>query len=271
MEAAPETVSEPRRERRLLRRLIFSALLLAFAASLGANVLLYGRADLNYRLLSEAQLDPLGLKHPDFLQEPASDATGNMPVVMFLGDSRARDWPAPQVPGYRFVTRGVGGQTTAQVRGRFEAHVVPLSPRVVVLQAGINDLKAIGVLPHRRDEIVADCKANLRDLVRRGHAGGATVIVTTIFPPGAVPIERRAVWSPQIEPAVEEVNADLRTLAGDGVVVLDAWALLQDRGRLRDEDALDTLHLNARGYALLNAELERILRGIARPEPAASR
>jgi lysophospholipase L1-like esterase len=262
VESAPEDVPQPRRRRRVLRRLILGALLLAFAVSLGANVLLYRRADLNYRLLSEVQLDPLGLKHPDFPPEPASDATGNLPLVIFLGDSRARDWPAPQVPGYRFITRGVGGQTTAQVLGRFDAHVVPLSPRVVVLQAGINDLKAIGVVPHRRDEIVADCKANLRDLVRRARAGEATVVVTTIFPPGAVPIERRAVWSPQIEPAVEEVNADLRTLAGEVVVVLDAWALLQDHGRLRDGDALDTLHLSSRGYAVLNAELERILRDL---------
>jgi lysophospholipase L1-like esterase len=272
VESAPENVPQPRRRRRVLRRSILGALLLAFAVSLGANVLLYRRADLNYRLLSQAQLDPLGLKHPDFPPDVSSDATRNLPVAMFLGDSRARDWPAPQVPGYRFITRGVGGQTTAQIRERFDAHVKPLSPRVVVLQAGINDLKAIGVLPHRRDEIVADCKVNLRDLVRRARAGGATVVVTTIFPPGAVPLERRTVWSPQIEPAVEEVNADLRTLGGgNGIVVLDAWALLQDHGRLRDEDALDTLHLNSRGYAVLNAELERILRGIARPEPAVPR
>src|SRR5690242_7735343 len=66
VESAPENVPQPRRRRRVLRRSILGALLLAFAVSLGANVLLYRRADLNYRLLSQAQLDPLGLKHPDF-------------------------------------------------------------------------------------------------------------------------------------------------------------------------------------------------------------
>ena len=71
------------------------------------------------------------------------------------------------------MNRGVFGQTTAQVLGRFDAHAAPLLPRVVVLQVGINDLKAIPLLPHRRDEIVADCKANLREIVRRSTDAGA--------------------------------------------------------------------------------------------------
>lgn len=264
-------VPPPRRPRRLLRPLLLALLLLAFAASGILNVLLYRRADLNYRRLSEAQLDPYGLKHPDFPPDAAGPSTRpDSPVVVFFGDSRARAWPAPAVPGVRFVNLGIANQTTEQVRGRFDAHVAPLSPRVVVVQAGINDLKAIPLLPGRRDEIVADCKANLRDVVRRAMAGGAVVVVTTIFPPGDVPLDRRPVWSPDIERAVEEVNADLRTLASDRVIVLDAWKLLEDHSRLRDGYGLDTLHLNARGYEVLNAELSKLLRDLSPPARAAS-
>jgi lysophospholipase L1-like esterase len=180
--------------------------------------------------------------------------------VLFFGDSRARDWTAPNVPGYRFVNRGIGGQTTEQVRGRFDAHVAPLSPWIVVLQAGINDLKAIPLLPARRDQIVADCKANLRNIVSRARSAGATVIVTTIFPPGEVSLERRPIWSSDVGKSVEEVNADLRTLAGEGVVILDAWKLLEANGRLRDGLGIDTLHLNSKGYDVLNGELEKMIR-----------
>jgi len=64
--------------------------------------------------------------------------------VVFFGDSRAYDWPAPSgLEGLEFVNRGIGNQTTAQVLGRFEAHIAPLHPQVVVLQVGINDLKLI--------------------------------------------------------------------------------------------------------------------------------
>src|SRR3954447_7158649 len=106
------------RPRRHLRPLLLALLLLALAASGVLNVLLYRRADLNYRRLSEAGLDPYGLKHPDFPPDAAAPgARPDSPVVVFFGDSRARGWPAPPVPGVRFVNRGIYGQTTEQVRG----------------------------------------------------------------------------------------------------------------------------------------------------------
>jgi lysophospholipase L1-like esterase len=260
-----------RARRRFLRPFLLALVLLAFACSVVCNVILYQRLNENYRTLNEVQLDPYGLKHPDFPGDPpapASDADGPLPVVVFCGDSRARQWPAPRAAGWRFVNRGVGGQTTEQLRGRFDAHVASLSPRVVVVQGGVNDLKAIPLFPHRRDRIVADCKANLREIVSRARAGGATtVIVTTVFPTGPVPLERRAVWSPEIERAVEEVNDDLRRSATDGVLVLDAWKLLTHSGRLRADYAADTLHLTPRAYDVLNAELEKVLRSL----PDASR
>ena len=48
----------------------------------------------------------------------------------------------------------------------------------MVVQAGINDLKAIPLFPARRAGIVADCTANLREVVRRAGDGGATVVAT---------------------------------------------------------------------------------------------
>jgi lysophospholipase L1-like esterase len=262
---ATPTDAPKKARRRILRPLLLALVLLGLAASIVGNLILYRRAASDYRSLSEVQLDPYGLKHPNFPPDttPAvAEAADQLPVVVFFGDSRARQWPAPRMPGWRFVNRGIGGQTTEQLRGRFDAHVASLSPRVVVVQGGVNDLKAIPLLPGRRDEIVADCKANLRDLVRRARGGGASVIVTTVFPTGPVPLERRPVWSPEIERAVEEVNADLRGLAVDGIFVLDAWKLLSDGGRLRGEYAADTLHLTARGYEVLNGELEKVLRSM---------
>src|SRR5205085_5440969 len=108
-----------------------------------------------------------------------------------------------------------------------------LKPQVVVVQAGINDLTAIGVFPWWRDALVAHCKANLRQIVRRCNDGGAVVVVTTIFPTGSLPLDRLATSSDQIPAAVEEVNRDLRAMKSDRVLVLDAYAILQDGGRTR--------------------------------------
>jgi lysophospholipase L1-like esterase len=264
MNAEPGPIPQKHKSRRrLLRPILFALPLLALGGSVFLNVRLYRQAVQNYTETSAVQLDPYGLKHADFPPgPPAPAATPPLPTVLFFGDSRARGWITPNVPGYRFVNRGIAGHTTEQIRGRFDAHVAPLSPRVVVLQAGINDLKAISVLPGRRTEIVADCKANLRDVISRARASGAAVIVTTIFPPGDVPLERKSIWSADVERAVEEVNADLRTLASDGVIVFDAWKVLESGGRLRDGLGQDTLHLNARGYEVLNVELAKVLQSL---------
>ncbi len=242
-------------------------MLLLLAASLPLNFFFYREATNNYRRISEVELDPYGLRHPAYPSTQGSDGAGHWarPAIVLLGDSRARGWRPPEIEGYQFINRGIVNQTTAQVLGRYDAHVAPLSPRVVVVEAGVNDLKAIPLFRDRRAEIVANCESNLQEMVSRATGQGATVILATIFPTGHVPMERRLVWSPDIEKAVEEVNDRLRALASDRVIVLDAWKLLEQNGQLREGYGVDTLHLNAAGYAVLNAELVKILK--ARPFP----
>lgn len=95
--------------------------------------------------MNQVRLDPYGLKLPGFKDPPTADLT--KPLVVFFGDSRAQQWPAPASNRFRFLNRGIGGQTTEQVRGRFDEHVKPLKPRVVIIEAGVNDLKAIALFP----------------------------------------------------------------------------------------------------------------------------
>lgn len=210
--------------------------------------------------MKRVRLDPMGLRHDRFPPELPARGGPDDPLLVFLGDSRAQAWwPPPQVKGWRFVNRGIYGQTTAEIAGRLSAQVLPLRPRVVVLQAGINDLTSIAVLPEQRDEIVENCKRNLHDIADRVRASGATVIITTIFPVGPVPLLKRPLWSGKIGDAVQEVNADLKSIHERGVVILDAFDLLQEHGRLRGGYATDTLHLTPRAYEALNQRLSQIL------------
>ena len=192
--------------------------------------------------------------------------------VVLFGDSRAADWSAPEVEGFRFVNRGIPGESSAQARGRFEAHVASLHPDVIVVQAGVNDLMALGVLPGEREvqatAVVANVIANVRQIVERATALGARVVVTTIFPLSAVPLAQWPFWSDEVPAAIEEVNAALRAMAGSGrpggaVSVLDAYALLADEeGRTRREYRADVLHLTPAGYARLNEALAAHLAGL---------
>jgi lysophospholipase L1-like esterase len=265
--AISQTVSPTRRRGRIFRIGATVILIAAFAGSLAANFFTYALAKTEYREMKSVRLDPLGVHEAKFPADLPAKAPAALPLVAFVGDSRAQAWwPPPSVKGWRFANRGIYGQTTEQILARYDVQVTPLKPRVVVLQAGINDLAAIGVFPDRRDRIVADCKRNLHAMIDRAAGGGSTVMVTTIFPVGHVPLERRPLWSNEIPGAVDEVNADLRAIHQPGVVVLDAWRLLQKEGRMRSEFSADLLHLKRAGYEVLNQALTNSLTSLNPPD-----
>jgi lysophospholipase L1-like esterase len=163
------------------------------------------------------------------------------------------------------VNRGIGYQTTAQIALRIDADLAPLHPAVVVLEAGVNDLKAIPSFPARRAEIVADCEANLARIVRRCTDMGAAVVLVTVFDIGSVSRWRTPVWSDDVAASIKDVNAFLHTLAGDRVVLLDSAALLDDdTGHIAPAFQLDYLHIAPAGYAALNGRLEPLLASLAK-------
>lgn len=252
--------STPRSGIRERRWRIGTAILAALAlASMALNYQL-AQAALHYFGETEAiRLDPVGL---DFYAKERSMApAGREPILVFFGDSRARMWspPAP-LPGYRIVNRGIGHQTTSQIVPRIEPDVLTLHPAVVVLEAGVNDLKTIAVFPTRRQQIVADCERNLEIIVEKCRDAGASIVLVTIFDIGPIELWRRPFWSNDVEDAVREVNAFLRTLAGGKVVLFDANPVIEDsQGRIQPGYALDYLHLKATGYAALNSRLLPLL------------
>jgi lysophospholipase L1-like esterase len=244
------------------KRLVITLLVVALLASAALNVLLFGQSQRFYQRLNALHLDPLGLSYPWTEPAPQRDLTH----VVFLGDSRIVDWPAPAgLDGFEFFNRGISNQTSAEVLHRFEAHVAPLAPDIVVIQVGINDLKAIPLFPDQRDAIVAHCQANIEAMVARATDAGATVVLTTLFPLGQVPLERRIFWSDDVAPALAEVNAHLRSLASEQVIVFDTVPLLAgEDGRVRKEFRRDLLHLKPAGYAALNKEIGRELEIVSR-------
>lgn len=241
------------------QRFLFIFMCSALLISVVLNVVIYRRADLYYRERNRVQLEPLGLDSYPADAEPRPVRDGRTRVV-FLGDSRAFTWPPPDLAAVEFINRGIGSQTTGQVLGRFDAHVAPLTPDIVVVQVGINDLKTIPLFPQERDAIVAKAQENIAAIVRKSQDLGATVIVTTIFPHGEVPWQRRFVWSPDVARAIIEVNDSLATLADERIFVLDAASILADQtGFVRREYQVDLLHINRAGYDALNERLIELL------------
>ncbi len=232
---------------------------LILGSSIIFNVLLFNRGKQYYLELNQTRLDPLGLNQYPVHSNPQNNLDRKTSLV-FFGDSRAASWSSPQLAQYEFINRGIGSQTSVQTLQRFDHHVKPLKPDIILLQVGINDLKTIPLFPGKKESIIANCQGNIEQIIEYSKALGAIVIISTIFPVGDIPLERKLFWSDDVSQAVEQVNAYITTLETDKVIVFDAFSILADeQGRLYPEYTQDELHLNSQGYEVLNQALVQLL------------
>ncbi len=232
--------------------------LLMLGGSILLNVLLFNQAKKYYLQVNETRLDPSGLSHYPINLKTSIDK-GKIRVV-FFGDSRAEGWMWPKIGGYEFINRGIHTQTSVQTVQRFASHVPFLQPNIIIIQVGINDLKTVALFPESRDAIVANCRKNIKQIVDKSKSLGATVILTTIFPVGEAPIQRKPFWSDDIALAVNEMNVYINTLAEDKVIIFDTFSILADnQGMILQKYSQDELHLNNQAYKILNQELVQIL------------
>ncbi|MDJ0631980.1 MAG: GDSL-type esterase/lipase family protein [Xenococcaceae cyanobacterium MO_188.B29] len=238
--------------------IIVSFLLLV---SLLANFSLYKELKLVYLSLYATSLNPLSIQRysPDKIPKITTE---NSPKVVFFGDSRAVGWSKPELTEFQFINRGVGGQTSAQVLGRFDQHVAILNPDIIVVQVGINDLRMLPRSPNTREDIVKNCQENIAQIVQKAQEIGAKVILTTIFPlgEGNIPLKQRLFWPSinQMKQDINSVNNYIKTLESD-VVILDAYNLLKSHEANYSNYYRDLLHLNGRGYEFLNQQLSKLL------------
>ena len=251
-------MNPPPPTRRRFGRFLWISTLLVLAASLVLNVVLFRYARRFYARELAVRLQPVGTTNVLRSGNPAGLR------VLFLGDSRAAEWPA--LPADRFCTLNAGlpGQTTAQIRLHTEAVLLTEKPAIVVLQAGINDLKAVGSLLDADDQIQSQCLTNLFEIVKLCRQHGARVILTLILPPGKVSLARREFfWSNKIEPVVRAVNESLihQFTNSPDVVVLDLEKILAcGRPNPKDfSDYRDTLHFKPEAYTRLQPDLIRII------------
>ena len=162
------------------------------------------------------------------------------------------------------INAGVGGNTTAMARTRFQGDVLRQEPDVVIVQFGINDA-AVDVWktpPANQSRVLlADYEANLRYFLAQIRESGAQPILMTPNPMGWTEklktMYGKAPYLPQ-EPdgfniILKQYAAKVREIARDEEVPLvDIYA--QMAGRV-DALTLDGMHPNADGQQLVAAAL----------------
>lgn len=169
--------------------------------------------------------------------------------VVFLGDSITDGWKLNQYfTAKPYLNRGISGQITGQMLGRMQADVLQLTPRVMVVLAGTNDL-ARGV----SDRTIQN---NLEMIGSLAEAAGILPVFASILPVSDYHEEKdpRYRRTPLREPKrILALNLRLSQICRErGWRYLDYFnALVDDAGMLRKETADDGLHPNAEGYKIM--------------------
>ncbi|MDY7007261.1 MAG: GDSL-type esterase/lipase family protein [Cyanobacteriota bacterium] len=245
-------------------KLIIICLSIIILVSVRLNFLFFYRSRNYYLQLNSLQLNPLAINFYPLDPNPKETGNSNQKNIIFFGDSRSRGWNSPKgFDDFNFINRGISGQTTGQVLGRLNRHIKPLSPDIVIVQVGVNDLYRIPIFPENKEIIISECKSNIKEIVSQSRQLGAVVILTTIFPIAEVPFERKLFWSPDVELAIKEVNDFIYSLENKDVMIFDTKAILaNEEGKVKEEYSRDFLHLNRAGYKALNEKLMPILQGL---------
>ena len=167
----------------------------------------------------------------------------------------------PALDGKSVINAGVAGETTSEMRRRFENDVLRLEPDTVIIQAGINDLTASVTRDITTPELLQPRMfENLEYFISTLSAAGTQVVLTSIIPNKDLNPFRKLFWRPVLQQSVADSNSQLRQLAEQHQAVwLDINHVFVDESNsVRADLYRNTLHINAVAYAKLNQIIEKL-------------
>lgn len=177
--------------------------------------------------------------------------------VVLLGNSITDNWRKMREQFFLetgYIGRGISGQTSYQFLVRFREDVLNLEPKVVVINAGTNDIAQnnhVYSLERTLGNIMSMCELARQHRIK--------VILTTVLPCAGFR------WNPSIKDApqkIMELNAALERYARkNGLGWIDYWTALADaEGGLKGEYTTDGCHPTVEGYQVMEPLLKQAVR-----------
>src|SRR5450759_1921160 len=171
--------------------------------------------------------------------------------VVFLGDDITELWGrgnAKFFPGKPYLNRGIAGQTSPQMLVRFHQDVVALQPKVVVIQAGVNDLLVAS------EGVIAD---NYMSMVDIAKANGIRVVLASLTPVCDC-YTRQTGLRPQGK--IISLNGWIKDYAArSGAVYLDYYSALAEGRNFKKELTGDGMFPNHAGYGVMAPLAEKAI------------
>jgi acyl-CoA thioesterase I len=175
--------------------------------------------------------------------------------VVFLGDDITENWgqgSAPFFPGKPYLNRGIARQTSPQMLVRFRQDVIALKPKVVVIQAGMNDLA--GYAGPATEGMIAE---NFMSMVELAKLNGIRVVLASVTPVCDC-FTNQTARRPQGK--IIGLNGWIKDYAArSGSVYLDYYSALAQGRNLKKELTVDGLLLNDAAYELMAPLAEKAI------------
>lgn len=182
--------------------------------------------------------------------------------VVFMGNSITEGW-VNQHPDFftknGYIGRGISGQTSYQYLLRFRQDVVELAPRIVVINAGTNDI-AENTGAYNEDYTFG----NIVSMVEMAQANGIKVILTSTLP------TKTFGWRPEITDAPQKITAlNKRVKAyadAHGISYVDYYSRFVDPATQGQQEqyTLDGVHPNSKGYDVMEALIQPAIEAASR-------
>ena len=178
-------------------------------------------------------------------------SNGKRIAAVLMGNSITDNW-AKFDPEFfaenNFVGRGISGQVTAQMLSRFQADVIALRPKKVIIMAGTNDIAMNnGYISH---EHILQNIQSMCDLAKRN---GIQPVLCSCLPAAAFK------WRPNMTPAndIIRLNDMIKAYAkANKIKYVDYHSALVDEiGGLPKKYAADGVHPNIDAYKIMEAIL----------------
>ncbi len=221
------------------RQLVFSALMLlstaVYAQQDWGNIGKYAKD--NHEIIS----------HPN-----------NGQRVVFMGNSITENWRNMRPEFFTdngYIGRGISGQTSYQFLVRFREDVIALHPRVVIINAGTNDV-AENTGPYDEERTLG----NIISMTEIARANGIKVILSTVLPCAEFG------WRREIKDSSEKIaslNARIKAYADShGIGFIDYYTPLVygKRRQLNPKYTKDGCHPTIAGYEIMEPLAQEAIR-----------
>lgn len=185
-----------------------------------------------------------------------ANKTVKQPIrAVFMGNSITEGWVGADPDFFtdnNYIGRGISGQVTSQMLVRFQADVIQLKPKAVVILAGVNDIALNNgyiSVQHIFENIASMAELAKHHKIR---VDLCSVLSAHHFP-----------WRGEVESInqIRELNEKIKSYALENKIAFADYysAMVDDRQGLNVKYQRDEVHPNLEGYKMMEQVVRKVL------------